>query len=108
MANKINIVIDQGTSFSQSFNIKDEDGVAIDMTVFTSLAMMRKHYTSTNATSFSVGLSSNGDVTLSLTSNVTANLVPGRYLYDVEVIDSSNATFRVVEGIVTVTPNMTR
>jgi hypothetical protein len=35
-------------------------------------------------------------------------MVPGRYQYDVEVINGSNGVFRIVEGIVTITPNITR
>jgi hypothetical protein len=46
-------------------------------------------------------------VTLSLSSNATANIVAGRYVYDVEVT-VANSVYRVAEGIVTVTPQVTR
>jgi hypothetical protein len=42
-----------------------------------------------------------------MTNAVTSGLEPGRYLYDVEITDTTNIT-RVVEGTVTVTPGMTR
>jgi hypothetical protein len=50
----------------------------------------------------------NGIITLSLTANQTANMVGGRYVYDVELTDASNSISRIVEGIVTVTPQVTR
>ncbi len=108
MATKLNISIDQGTDFTEVFNVADANGSPVDMTVFTGAAQIRKHYSSTNATPFSVNLASNGTVTISLTSTVSANMVPGRYQYDVEVTNGSNGIFRVVEGIVTITPNITR
>ena len=49
-----------------------------------------------------------GVVTLSLTSTQTANLDFGRYVYDVNLTDASNTVTRVLEGIVTVTPRVTR
>jgi hypothetical protein len=33
---------------------------------------------------------------------------PGRYLYDVEITSSEGEVSRVVEGVVTVTPGITR
>jgi hypothetical protein len=35
-------------------------------------------------------------------------MVGGRYVYDVELTDTSNSISRIVEGIVTVTPQVTR
>jgi len=108
MAQKINIIIDQGTTFSTTFTVNDDDGVPIDFTSYTGLAQMRKHYTSSNSTSFTVTANSTGVVTLSMSSNTTSNLVSGRYVYDVELTAAANTTSRIVEGIVTVTRQVTR
>lgn len=109
MATKANIIIDQGTTFSTSIFITDENGDPIDLTSYTGVSQMRKHYTSSNSQSFSVSLGGNqGTVTLSLTSTQTANLTPGRYVYDVEITSGSNVVSRIIEGIVTVTPEVTR
>lgn len=109
MATKANIIIDQGTTFSTDIYLTDDNGDAIDLTGYTGASKMRKHYTSSNSQSFTVALnSSNGYVTLSLSSTQTSNLTPGRYVYDVEVVSSSNVVSRIVEGIVTVTPEVTR
>lgn len=107
MAQKLNIVIDQGTSFYTTFNVNDDAGNPIDLTGYIGSSQLRKHYTSSNATPFTVTMDSSGTVQLSMTSNVTSSLTAGRYVYDVEVYDGSN-TSRLVEGIVTVTPQVTR
>lgn len=108
MATKSNIVIDQGSTFSTIINLTDENGNPINLSTYTGAAQMRKHYTSSNSVSFTVSLDSSGQVILSLTANQTANIVSGRYVYDVEVTDNTGTISRIVEGIVTVTPNVTR
>lgn len=108
MATKLNLVIDQGADFTTSVNLNDTDGNPINLSTYTSRAQLRKHYTSSNAVNFSTSGTSGGVLTLSLTADQTANIISGRYVYDVEVVDSSNVVSRIVEGVVTVTPNVTR
>ena len=108
MATKVNLIIDQGSTFSTSITFNDDNGNTINFGTYTGSAQMRKHFTSSNATSFSVSMTNTGIITLSLTANQTGNLVAGRYVYDLEVTDNSNLVSRLIEGIVTVTPNVTR
>lgn len=110
MATKTNLVIDQGSNFSVTIAILDATGEPFNLSNFTGESQLRKHYTSLTATNFSVTLGgANGTIVLSMSSNTTANISPGRYVYDVEVTSgASNTVTRVVEGIVTVTPNVTR
>lgn len=108
MAFKANIVIDQGSTFTTSIELTDADGEPVDLTGYTGTAQLRKHYTSSNAVSFGVAIANSGIVALSLTANQTANIVAGRYVYDVEVTDVGGLVSRIVEGIVTITPQVTR
>lgn len=108
MAIKANIVIDQGTDFSTSIDVTDDNGDPVNLSTYTGAAQLRKHYTSSNSTSFAVSTSSGGVVTLSMNAAVSGNLTPGRYVYDCEITDSSNTVSRLIEGIVTVTPQVTR
>jgi len=110
MATKANLIIDQGTSYATTITIQDEDGAVFDLTNYIGAAQMRKHFTSTSATPFTVSLGgTSGEVTLALTANATANLTAGRYVYDVELTSTvSNEVFRIIEGIATITPNVTR
>lgn len=109
MAIKTNLVVDQGTTYSTSIDVIDDYGNLIDLTGYSAAAMMRKHYASSNATSFVTVVNvSTSQVTLSLTANTTANLIAGRYVYDCELTDANNNISRLVEGIVTITPQVTR
>jgi len=109
MATKANLVIDQGASYSTTIDMLDENGAAIDLSNYTGAAQLRKHFTSTTATSFTIALGgADGTLTISLTANATANLTAGRYVYDVELTSNTGVVSRVLEGIVTVTPNVTR
>jgi hypothetical protein len=108
MATKANLVIDQGTTFTTTLTVTDDDGDALDLTGYTGSAQIRKHYTSSNSVSFSVSVTpASGEVTLSLTANATANITAGRYVYDCELTNSGTVS-RILEGIVTVTPQVTR
>jgi hypothetical protein len=108
MATKSNLVIDQGATFSTDLTLTDENGDALNLTGYTANSQLRKWYTSTNSVSFSTTTNTSiGVVTLSLSSNQTAALTAGRYVYDVEISDGTTIS-RIVEGIVTVTPNVTR
>jgi hypothetical protein len=71
---------------------------------------MRKSYYSSTATDIgaSVTNSANGQITLSMTAANTANLKAGRYVYDLVITDSNLTKTRVIEGIITVTPSVTR
>ena len=109
MALKANITIDQGTSFATTIDVTDEDGNIVDLTGFTGAAQMRKHYTSTAQTAFTVSISAGpGEVTLAMSANVTNKVAAGRYVFDCELNDGTGTISRLVEGIVTVTPGVTR
>jgi hypothetical protein len=108
MAQKLNLIIDQGSSFSTSFTVNDDAGEPINFSGYSGSAQIRKHYTSTNSVSFTVTANSSGVVSLSLSSNTTTSMEAGRYVYDVELVAPANTTSRVVEGIVTITPQVTK
>lgn len=109
MATKANLVIDQGATFAADLYLSDEDGVPLILNGYNANSQMRKWYTSTNpAATFTTFINvSSSFVTLSLTANQTSNLTSGRYVYDVEINDGGTIS-RIVEGIVTVTPQVTR
>jgi hypothetical protein len=109
MASKANLVIDQGATFSTDLYLTDTDGGPLVLTGYTAASQIRKWYTSVNATaSFTTFINTGSSfITLSLTANSTNQISAGRYVYDVEITNGSTVS-RVVEGIVTVTPQVTR
>ena len=109
MAIKANLIIDQGSDYETNINVTDDDDNVIDLTGYTGTAQMRKHYTSVSYYSFTVSIEGlRGIVTMSMTSNTTDSIPAGRYVYDCELSDPYGVRSRLVEGIVTVTPSVTR
>jgi hypothetical protein len=109
MAIKANLQIDQGADFSTEIDVLDDNGDIVNLTGYSGAAQMRKHYTSSTATNFNVAINaSGGTVTLSMNAATSANVTPGRYVYDCELTSAGNTVSRLVEGIVTVTPQVTR
>lgn len=108
MAQKVQIIIDQGSTFSRDFSFLDNDGDPIDFSTYSANSQMRKFYSSSNSFSFNVSLFSNGQITLGMTANTTGSIEAGRYVYDLEVQAPDGTISRLVEGVVTVTPQVTR
>lgn len=110
MAAKANIVIDQGTTFSTYLALTQDDGSVLDLTDYIARGQIRKWYTSNSYVTFTVTISdpTSGSINITLDANTTANMDSGRYVYDIEAVDSANSITRIVEGIVTITPEVTR
>ena len=109
MAEKVNLVIDQGTTFTAQFEIYDENDDLIDFSNYTGNSQLRKSYFSSNSYSFVISLSNNGLVTLSMNSYTTNSISAGRYVYDVEVENNAlGIKTRIVEGVITITPQVTK
>lgn len=104
------LTVEQGASFTTLINVADTAGSAINLYGYTANSQMRKSYYSSSYYTFTstVTGTANGEITLSMSSANTSNLSAGRYLYDVIITSSSNEVTRVVEGIVTVLPSITR
>lgn len=111
MGAKANIVIDQGADFSTTVTVTDDANATVDLSDYTARGQIRKHYTSTTAVDFTIQFGSprsEGQVELSLSNSQTGSMEAGRYVYDAEIISSSGTVTRLVEGIATVTPQVTR
>ena len=111
MAAIANLTIDQGATFSSDVTVKDANNNAFDLTGYTASAKMAKGFSSTRTrTSITCTISTpatSGVVTLSLTADQTSNLDEGRYVYDLEILQTSSSTItRVIEGIITVRPQV--
>ena len=88
----------------------DANGDAYNLTNFTAKSQVRKSYYSTSTTAefiILINVPATGVINMSLSSANTANIAPGRYVYDVVIKDTANTVTRVLEGIVNVTPQVT-
>ena len=110
MAEFVELTIDQGETFNTVITVNDGTGVGQNLVGYVARSQMRKSYYSSSKSSFNVTVSTPniGEITMAMTAANTANLTPGRYVYDVEIDNNSGEVTRIFEGIITVLPNVTR
>tara|TARA_B110000503_G_scaffold134389_1_gene213297 strand:- start:4991 stop:5323 length:333 start_codon:yes stop_codon:yes gene_type:complete len=110
MAVYANLTIDQGSDFSSTIFVTNNQGDILDLTLYTTRAQIRKTFASTTSIDFIASIlnPTEGKIQIKLTNAVSALMKSGRYVYDVEIISDSDIVTRVVEGQVDVTPNVSR
>ena len=111
MATISNLFIDQDADFTTTVTINDSSDVALDLTGYTAAATIRKSHKSSTSNAFGVAFvdpRTSGQKILSLTDVQTAALNEGRFVYDLVIIESGGDKTRVVEGIATIKPSVTR
>jgi len=110
MATVYNLAVDQGSDFSTTIQLNTDIGGDRDLSGYSVRGQLRRSYGSTSNVAFSSNISSSstGEVTIALSSAATANLKYGRYVYDVELYTNTGNVERILEGIVTVYPEVTK
>lgn len=111
MAVVSNLAIDQGTTYSVTVEITDDTGTPRNLSGYTARSQMRRSYYTNSNVAFTANIinPSEGEVVLSLTANQTSGLRLGRYVYDVELVETATGKVeRITEGIITVYPEVTR
>ncbi len=110
MAGFAELTLEQGASYSTTVTVNGSTGAPTNLTNYTAAAQLRKSYYSSTATDFTVSISNAaaGEISMTLTAANTANLTPGRYVYDLLITSPVNVKTRVVEGIATILPSVTR
>lgn len=103
MSKEYNLYIDQGTTFS--FPVKVEN---VDLTTASIKAHIRKNYTTTIFTPFTIVPTdlTNGQFHLALDPATTTAMDYGRYVYDL-IYQIGTSIVRVMEGIVVINPQVT-
>lgn len=110
MAQFVELSMDQGTSFSVDLTVINEDGSARNVANSTFTSSIRKSYYSSSVTAnltITTADAANGIIYANANSAVTANIRPGRYLYDIKESNANTVT-RLIEGIITVYPQVTK
>lgn len=110
MAIYANIPIDQGSDYTSTVTVNGSGG-PFDLTNYTARGQIRKTYTSLTFVSFNVTISDapNGKIQISLPKASSIAMKPGRYLYDIEIVNvSTGAVTRVTEGQLEINPRITQ
>ena len=108
MAAVHNLYIDQGADFSAEIGIYDDFNTPWDLNGYTGEAKMKKSYYSSTSYNFTVSVGTNGTLTLSMPAATTTSIEQGRYVYDIVISSSAGTKTRVIEGIATINPGVTK
>ena len=113
-ATTYDILIEQGATYSQLVTYK-ESGVAVNLTGYT--ARMQVRSTLESATTVVELTTANGrialggaagTITLTISATDTASLTAGRGVYDLELVSGSGIVTRLLQGVATISRNVTR
>jgi hypothetical protein len=113
-ATTYDLLIEQGATFSQVITYKD-NGVAVNLQGYT--ARMQVRSTLESATALIELTTANGrialggaagTITLSISATDTAALTAGRGVYDLELVSGSGIVTRLLQGVATISRNVTR
>lgn len=120
-AGKLDLYIEQGALFQRTFQCRAEDGFTpVDLNGWTADGEMRRKTSITSSIPMNVSINGPtlGIIQWYMTDEETAAIPtdpqagperqPTLYTYDVELTDPSGQTFRVLEGIIEVSPEATR
>lgn len=109
MAASTNLYIDQGSDFSAEIDLIQDNGEPMNLDSATVASQFRRSYYSATSHSLTASIldSANGIVRLQLSANVSSNIRPGRYVYDVEV-STPSGKFRALEGLINLYPEVTK
>lgn len=111
MAVVSNLYVDQGSDYTSIVTVISASGAPLDLTDFVAKSQMRKSYSSSQVFTFTTEIydALTGRIKIYLNAEQSAAIPAGRWLYDVEITQaSSGVKKRVVEGVVTVTPQITQ
>ena len=114
MAEYVELYMDRGAEFSTTVAINDEStNTPQNLMGYIVTSQMRKSLISINATAnlvCTIPTPNTGEIFVELDSANTANISPGTYFFDVKTKDvrGGNLVSRLVEGLIIVSPSITR
>jgi hypothetical protein len=123
-AAKLDIVVEQGATFLRTLTLKDGAGVLIDLTGYTVRGQIRSSQNASSIAATFTGTVLNqttnkGQASLLISATDTSS-IPGdaeqvtpplkasKYLYDIEMVDGSGVVTRLLQGNVTLVPEITK
>ena len=117
MSTELNLIIDQGETWTKSITWQDSNGTPYDLSTYTARMMIRRDYADRDKTTPLVSLTDEDGIALSddtdniviaIADSVTEIIPAANYYYDLELISSSQEVTKLLRGKVTVVPEVTR
>ena len=109
-AGTYNFILEQGATFNRILTLKEDSGI-MNLTGYSVASLMRStHDSSTVVGTFTCTVSnaSAGQITMTMTASTTGAIEEAIYVYDIEITNSAGTVTRIMEGTVTVNPEVTR
>ena len=109
-AGTYNFILEQGATFTRTLTVQ-ENNSAMNLTGYSVASKMRStHDSSTVVGTFTCTISnaSGGVIVMNMTSSITGAIEEAIYVYDLEIASGSGTVTRLLEGEVTVNPEVTR
>lgn len=114
-AQREDFTIEQGTTWSRQLICKDADGQVVNISGYTARMQVRATIKSTtvllNLTTENGGITidgANGAVNLLVTPAMTTGITEPRGDYDIELVDTDSHVTRILKGVITFDPEVTR
>ena len=104
------IVIEQGATFEKVATVKDASGTVVNLTGFLGRGQIRDKIGGSLIASFTVTITDavNGEVTISMLPSTSASLSwDGCYVYDIEVYSGVAVVYRILQGRVKLSKEVT-
>jgi hypothetical protein len=110
MTTEVNFEIEQGSTFLRTMSVIDNNNTPVDLTTYTLAGQLRRSYSSSEFIDFDIVILNPvlGRIAVSLTGLVTATLTHSKYVFDVNATNADDVILRIMEGLITVSPNVTR
>lgn len=118
-ASRCDLLIEQGVTFSAVITLKDEAGNVIDLSGYVAAAAIKQTYSSVNTTAvFTCAVTPlKGEVLISLSATQTSAIPVNsattvqrnvtQYVWDLKLTSNAGIVTRVLEGLVSVSPQVT-
>jgi hypothetical protein len=109
MTTRTNLYVDQGTSFAASLNLATDDDDTTNLLDQSFYCGVKKLYSSSTLFTANVSIEV-GDtlnyITLTIQPDQTKDLEPGKYQYDVLMINNGSVS-KLFEGLIFIVPTVT-
>lgn len=104
----VNIVIQKGTDFEETFALTAEDGLGLNLTGFSAAAKLKKHPTSTTSYNFNTVITiADSTIKIIMADTVTSTLPSGRCYYDLVITSSGGVISKVIQGTALIEESVT-
>lgn len=112
MAKKQNLIIEQGSTFEMDIVCKDVNGQVVSLAGYSAKAQVRAGYADFYADAVAVFtctiFANTGTIRIELTDSQTQALDFNKGLWDLEIIFPNNKVYRLLEGQVKISREVTR